>query len=143
MKTETLTGLLEMFEHTRYHAELHLFTWHPRGILDDALADEIVGIVESQELFQDAPFSRYADFSGLTNIRLKIGHVFQVAEQRREVNEPAKSAFFADTTVGFGIARMYEELMKGAFIHVRAFRNRAEAAEWLGVPTAILQPESQ
>jgi hypothetical protein len=143
MKTQTLSSMLEILDHTHYRADWHLFTWHPRGIMDDALADEIVGIVESQELFQDAPFNRYTDFSGLTNIQLKIGHVFQVAERRREANEPAKSAFFADTTVGFGIARMYEELMKAAPIQVRAFRNRAEAAEWLGVPTEMLQPDSR
>ena len=31
--------------------------------------------------------------------------------------------------------------MQGAVIHVRAFRDRAAAAEWLGVPVELLQPE--
>jgi hypothetical protein len=30
--------------------------------------------------------------------------------------------------------------MEGATIQVRAFRDRAAAAEWLGVPLEILQP---
>src|SRR5439155_1078046 len=54
--------------------------------------------------------------------------------------EAVKSGFFADTIVGFGMARMYEALMEEATIQVRAFRERAAAAEWLGVPLEILEP---
>ena len=56
--------------------------------------------------------------------------------------EPVKSAFFAETTVGYGIARMYESLMEGAMIQVRAVRTRAAAAEWLGVPLDVLLPDA-
>jgi len=110
------------------------------GLFDDALADKIVGVVGSEERVEEVPFHRYNDFSGLTHIRLKVGHVFDVAKLRRGVAEPVKSAFFSDTTVGLGIARMYEALMEEATIQVRAFRERAAAAEWLGVPLEILQP---
>ena len=72
---------------------------------------------------------------------MKIGHVFQIAQHRREAEGPVKSAFFAGSIVGFGMARLYEELMKDATIQVRAFHERAAAAEWLGVPVEILQPE--
>src|SRR6266480_904997 len=90
--------------------------------------------------FPHARYYRYTDFSGLTHIRLKVGHVFDVAKLPRTVSEPVKSAFFSDTTVGLGIARMYESLMEEATIQVRAFRERTAAAEWLGVPLEILQP---
>ena len=140
MNDQQLNALLTTFPHTRYHAEWRLFTWHPRGLLDDALADEVVGWIGSEERFEEVPFHRYADFGGLTEIRLKIGHVFQIVQHRREAREPVKSAFFANTTVGFGMARMYEALMQGAMIQVRAFRERAAAAEWLGVPVETLQP---
>ena len=141
MNEEHFTILLSTIPHTRYHAECRLLTWHPRGIFDDALADEVVGILGSEERFEEVPFQGYVDFSGLTEIRLKIGHVFQIAQHRRETAGAVKSAFFADTTVGFGVARLYEELMAGAKVQVRAFRERAAAAEWLGVPVEILQPD--
>ena len=140
MDEEPLATLLKAFPHTRYYPEWRLLTWHPRGLFDDALADKIIGAVGSEERVEQVPFHRYTDFSGLTHIRLKVGHVFDVAKLRRVVAEPVKSAFFSDTTVGLGIARMYEALMEEATIEVRAFRERAVAAEWLGVPLEILQP---
>ena len=141
MNDQPLSALLKTFPHTRYYPEWRLLTWHPRGLFDDALADKLIGVIGLEERVEEVPFHRYADFSGLTHIRLKVGHVFDVAKLRRSVPEPVKSAFFSDTIVGLGIARMYEALMEGAIIQVRAFRERAVAAEWLGVPVEILQPD--
>jgi hypothetical protein len=143
MSDEPLAALLKALPYTRYYSEWRLLTWHPRGLFDDALADKIIGAVGSEERVEVEPFHRYTDFSGLTHIRLKVGHVFDVAKLRRTVSEPVKSAFFSDTTVGLGIARMYEALMEEATIQVRAFRERGAAAEWLGVPLEILQPSSE
>jgi len=140
MNEQPLAALLKAFPYTRYYPEWRLLTWHPRGLFDDALADKLIGVIGSEERVEKVPFHRYADFSGLTHIRLKVGHVFDVAKLRRGVPEPVKSAFFSDTIVGLGIARMYEALMEEAIIQVRAFRKRAAAAEWLGVPLEILQP---
>ena len=101
-----------------------------------------MAVLELDETFERMPFHRYTNLSLLTDIHLKIGHIFEIAEHRRAAAEPIRSAFFADTTVGFGIAQMYETLMQGAVIHVRAFRDCDAAAEWLGVPVQLLQPES-
>ena len=116
-------------------------TWHPRGTLDDALADRIVELIECEERVADAPLHRYTDFSGLSEIRLRFGHTFQIAERRLAgyTGEPVKSAIFCDWIIGHGIAHLYEELMAGGRIEVRAFRNRGAAAEWLGVKIELLQ----
>lgn len=143
MNEEPLAALLKTFPHTRYYPEWRLLTWQPRGLFDDALADEVIRVIGWEERFEEVPFHRYTDFSGLTHIRLTIGHAFQVAQHRRGASEPVKSAFFCDTTVGFGIGRLYEALMEGAILQVRAFRERAAAAEWLGVPLEILQPSTR
>jgi len=111
MNEQPLSALLKTFPHTRYYPEWRLVTWHPRGLFDDALADKLIEVIGSEERVEEVPFHRYADFSGLTHIRLKVGHVFDVAKHRRGVSEPVKSAFFSDTIVGLGIARMYEALM--------------------------------
>jgi hypothetical protein len=143
MNDQPLSALLKTFPYTRYYPEWRLLTWHPRGLFDDALADKIIVAVGSEEHVEEVPFHRYTDFSGLTHIRLKVGHIFDVAKLRRTASEPVKSAFFSDTTVGLGIARMHEALMEEATIQVRAFRERGAAAEWLGVPLEVLQPPAR
>ena len=50
-----------------------------------------------------------------------------------------KSALFSEDWVGFGIALLYESLMKETSLDARAFRDRAKAAVWLGVPAEILK----
>jgi hypothetical protein len=142
VKQPTPSSILIGFPHARYHPAWELITWHPQGVLDDALLDRIAAFIEIQEQVVTAPpFNRFADLSGLTDIRVRIGHVFEVAERRRQDRfgmKPVKSAFYCDKIVGFGIARMYEALMEGSSVEVRAFRERAAAAEWLEVPGEVL-----
>jgi hypothetical protein len=140
-----MPAILKDIPGTRFHAEANLVTWHPTGVFDDDLADRIVDFIESEERLADEPFRRFTDFSGLTEIRLTFGHVFQISERRRAGytgNERVKSAFFCDWIFGFGIAHTYEVLMEGGPIKVRAFRTRQNAAEWLGVPLHLLQPNT-
>lgn len=136
---QTLDILLESLRYAAYYPEWNLVTWHPRGVLDDEMADKVVTLLEWEEGAEEMPFDRFTDFSGLERIQLKIGHMFQIAAHRSLAFESVKSSFYATTVVGLGIARMYEALMKEAYIEVRAFGDRAMAADWLGVPEEILK----
>ena len=141
MLEEPIQFILKNFPGTRYYPKFHLTTWHPTGILNDALAEKIIEFVEWEEYIQEAPFDRYADLSGFTEIRTKPNHIFEIARRRRVVRQPVKSAFFADNPTSLAIAQVYERLMEGAtMITVRAFSNRDFAAEWLEVPVQILHP---
>ena len=62
---------------------------------------------------------------------LSLTHFFSLAEAK---------TFFADNPIGLAIAQVYERLMEGATITVRAFNNADFAAEWLEVPVQILFP---
>jgi hypothetical protein len=130
------------FPHTCYYPKLKLLTWHPRGLLNDAFADQVIEFIEMEERIQDAPFNRFTDFSGLSDIRLKVDHFFDIGRRRSAMPQPVKSAFFADKAINFYIARMYEMMMDKAMIEVRAFRERSAAAEWLAVPLQTLHPPS-
>ena len=130
------------FPRTWYYPKWKLLGWYPCGVLNTALADQVIEFIEMEEHIQDAPFDRYTDLSKLTHIRMEVNHIFQTARRRRQAKQPAKSAFFADQPISFSIAHMYEMLMHEAMIEVRAFRGRAAAAEWLEVPIKILQPPS-
>jgi hypothetical protein len=104
-----------------------------------AFADQVIEFIEMEEAIQEAPFDRYADLSRLTHIRIGIDHIIHTARRRRTVKQPVKSALFADNLMSFGIAHSYELLMYEAMIEVRAFKERAAAAEWLEVPLKTLE----
>src|SRR4029077_1309813 len=92
------------------------------------------------------PSKRFIDFSRLTQVAVRTSHVFEFARKRAEQVAgvaPVKSALLSEDWVGLGIARLYESLMKETSIDARAFRDRAAAAVWLGVPEEILKLEDK
>jgi hypothetical protein len=125
----------------RQYPAHNLVAWQPQGVLDDQLLDEIGEWLCHIEK-ASAPFKRFVDFSRLTSVAVRTNHVFEFARKRVEQFAgvtPVKSALFSDDWVGFGIARLYESLMKETPIDARAFRDRAKAAVWLDVPAEILK----
>jgi hypothetical protein len=131
--------------HLRQYPAHNLVAWQPQGVLDDQLLDQIGEWVCHIEK-ASVPFNRSLDFSRLTSVALRTRHVFAFARKRTEQFAgvtPVKSALFSDDWVGFGFALLYESLMKETSIDARAFRDRATAAVWLGVPAEILKLEDK
>jgi len=127
------------FPRTWYYPRWKLLTWFPRGVLNEVFADQMIAFIEMEESIQEAPFDRYSDLSGLTQIRIGIDHIIHTARRRRNVRQPVKMALFADNAVSFGVAHSYELLMYDAMIEVRAFKERKAAATWLEVPLKTLE----
>jgi hypothetical protein len=107
-------------------------------VLNEAFADQVIEFIEMEERIQEAPFDRYADLSGLTQIRIGIDHIIHTARRRCKVKQPAKSVLFADNPMIFSVAHSYELLMSHAMIEVRAFNEHTAAAHWLEVPLKTL-----
>ena len=144
MSEEPVKFILKSFPGTRYYPRFKLTTWHPRGILDEVLAEKIIAFIEWEEYIQDAPFDRYTDLSGITEIRTNVEHIIEIARRRLFVREPVKSALFADNPANLEVAQMYERLMKDAImIQVRVFSDRKAAGEWLEVPPNILETPAE
>lgn len=124
----------------RHYPAYELVTWQPEGTLDDAILDQIAEwLVISERVL--LPFKRFVDLSELATVAIRTRHLFEFAGRRAKEfggAEPVRAALFSDDWVGFGIARLYETLMEGTAIEVRAFRDRVHAAEWLVVPADIL-----
>jgi hypothetical protein len=132
--------VLKNFPGTRYYPQFRLTTWHPQGVFDAVLANKIIAFLEWEEYIQETPFDRYADFSGIAEIRIGVQSIIEIARRRRIVREPVKSALFADDRAKLEVAQSYERLMDdSAMIQVRSFSDRREAAEWLEVPETILE----
>lgn len=129
----------------RHYPAHNLVAWQPQGVLDDQLLDEIGEWLCHIEK-ASAPFKRFVDFSRLTSVAVRTRHVFDFARKRVEQFAgvtSVKSALFSDDWVGFGVARLYESLMKETLIEAQAFRDRAKAALWLDVPAEILKLEDK
>src|SRR5438067_613994 len=124
----------------RYYPAHRLMAWQPQGTLDDLMLDQIAEwLVHIEKVF--LPFKRFVDFSQLTTVAVRTGHVFKVARRRAEQFtgvEPVRTALFSEDWVAFGIARLYESLMENTLIEARAFRDLTKAAEWLAIPVEIL-----
>ena len=139
------SGIVPGPAHLRQYPAHDLVVWQPQGVLDDHLLDEIGEWLCDIEK-ASAPLKRFVDFSRLTSVAVRTKHVFAFARKRAEQYAgvtPVKSALFSEDWVGFGIARMYESLMKETPIDARAFRDRATAAVWLDVPAEILKLEDK
>ena len=122
-----------------------LVAWQPQGVLDDQLLDEIGEWLCTIEK-ASVPEKRFVDLSRLTEVAVRTSHLFEFARKRAEQFAgvtPVKSALFSEDWVCFGIALLYENLMKGTPIDARAFRDRVTAAIWLDVPAEILNLEDK
>jgi hypothetical protein len=141
---EIIESVLKDLPGALYYPKFHLMTWHPMGIFDAALADKLREFIEWEEHVQDVPFDRYTDLSGITKVRVSLQRLSEAACRRRRVSQSVNSAIFADKKYSYLIAQIYESLMEEAVaITVRAFRERELAAQWLGVPVAILRPPAK
>jgi hypothetical protein len=130
--------------HLRTYPAYDLVAWQPEGVLDDRLLDEIGEWISDIEKAW-SPLRRFIDFGQLTEVAVRTSHIFEFARKRAEqfpeAVTPVKSALLGEDWIGFGIACMYEGLMKGTPIDAQAFRDRAKAALWLGVPVEVLKLE--
>jgi hypothetical protein len=135
-------NLQEKFPHACFHREYRLITWCPSGNLTNERADQVVDFLEHAETIEDKPFNRYTDMTGYKRIELGLDHIVRLARRRRAYKGvPVRSAFYAVRLLSLTIANMYEELMCGSKIQVCTFRDRTAAAEWLGVPATVLEPQ--
>ena len=127
----------------RYYPDHRLIAWQPQGRLDDLMLNEIADWLVDIEK-PSLPFKqskRFIDFSRLTAVAVRPGHVFKVARRRAQQFtgvEPVRTALFSDDLVTLAIARLYESLMEDTLIEARAFYDLAKAAEWLAIPVDVL-----
>ena len=82
----------------RYYPAHRLMAWQPQGTLDDLMLDQIAEwLVHIERAF--LPFTRFVDFSQLTNVVVRTGHVFKFARKRAEQFsgvEPVRTALFSE-----------------------------------------------
>ena len=126
----------------QFHEDVRLFVWRPRGVLNDAALNKVLGYLEDLEAKVQEPFNRFTDTLGHDEVELNFRHVIQISLHRRlsyAGRPPIKSAILATDSTVIHYAKLHAVLTQGSPINVRIFKDRNEAAQWLGVPIELLR----
>ena len=127
-----------------FHDDVRLLIYRPRGVIDEAAVQKVVDVLEDLEAKLQKPFNRFSDTLAADEVELNFKYVIQVSLCRRLAyagHPPVKSAILARDSTMIHYAKLHALLTQGSPIHVRIFKDRQEAAEWLGVPVERLSAE--
>ena len=124
-----------------FHQDVRLLIYRPKGMINEAEINRVIGVIEGIEAASQEPFNRFSDTSETHEIELNFQYVIQASLHRRLAHKgraPVKSAILATDSTIVHYARLLVLLTEGSSIKVRVFQNREEAAQWLGVPVHLL-----
>ncbi len=125
-----------------FHDDIRLLIYRPHGVIDEAAVKRVVDVLEDLETKLQKPFNRFSDMLAADEVELNFKYVVQVSLCRRLAyagHPPVKSAILATDSTMIHYARLHALLTQGSPINVRVFKDRQEAADWLGVPIERLE----
>jgi hypothetical protein len=128
-----------------FHQDIRLLIYRPKGVINETEINRVIGVIEGIEAASQEPFNRFSDTSETHEVELNFRYVIRVSVHRRLAHKgraPVKSAILATDSTIIHYARLLALLTEGSSIKVRVFQDRAEAAEWLGVPVELLAPKA-
>jgi len=129
-----------------FHDDVRLLIYRPKGLINEAEINRVIGVIEGIEATSQEPFNRFSDTSETHEVELNFQYVIEASLHRRLAHKgrvPVKSAILATDSSIIHYARLLVVLTEGSTIKVRVFQNRTEAAQWLGVPVELLAPKSE
>jgi hypothetical protein len=127
-----------------FHEDICLFVWRPRGVLNEAAINKVLGSLEDLEAKLQAPFNRFTDTLAAHEVELNFKYIIQVSLHRRVAyagRPPVKSSILATDATAIHYGRLHALLTQGSPIKVRVFEHREQAAQWLAVPIELLAPK--
>jgi hypothetical protein len=128
-----------------FYKEMRLLIYRPKGLINEAEINRVIGIIEGIEAASQEPFNRFSDTSETHELELNFKYVIRVSLHRRLSHKgraPVKSAILATDSTLIHYARLLVLLTEGSSIKVHVFQDRTEAAKWLGVPAEVLAPKT-
>src|SRR4029077_20368971 len=108
----------------QFHEDVRLFVWRPRGVLDEAALNKVLGSLEDLEAKLQAPFNRFSETLAAHEVELNFKYIIQVSLHRRLAyagHSPVKSAILATDSTMIHYGKMHALLTQGSPIKVRVF----------------------
>jgi hypothetical protein len=124
-----------------FHEDIRLLVYRPRGLVDKTAVNKIITVIGELETTLKEPFNRFSDTVGADAVDLNFEYIIQVSLYRRSFygkRPPIKSAILATDATLIHYGKVHALLTQGSPINGRVFRDRKEAAQWLGVPIDLL-----
>jgi len=128
-----------------FHEDIRLLVYRPRGLVNKAAVNKIISVVGELETTLKEPFNRFSDTVAADVVDLNFEHIIRVSLYRRRFygnRPPIKSAILATDATLIHYGKVHALLTQGSPINVRVFQDRKQAAQWLGVPIAILMADA-
>jgi len=132
---------IKLLPDLEFHEDAHLLIYRPHGLMNEESVNKIVSVIEDLETKSQEPFNRFFDTLGHDEVELNFKYVIQISLHRRvsySGRPPVKSAILATDSTIIHYAKLHAVLTQGSPINVRIFKDRQEAAQWLGVPVERL-----
>ena len=124
-----------------FHEDIRLLIYRPKGSINEAEINRVIGVIEGIEAASQQPFNRFSDTSEAHEVELNFQYVIQASLHRRLAHAgrvPVKSAILATDNTIVHYSRLLILLTQGSSIKVQVFQDCEQAAQWLGVPVELL-----
>lgn len=128
-----------------FYEDIRLIVWRPRGLVDKSAVNKIITVIGELETASKEPFNRFSDTARADAVDLNFEYIIHVSLYRRSFygkRPPIKSAILATDATLIHYGKVHALLTQGSPINVRVFQDRKEAAQWLGVPIAIVMADA-
>src|SRR5258708_19643705 len=128
-----------------FHEDLRVLIYRPKGLINEAEINRVIGVIEGIEAASQQPFNRFSDTSETHEVELNFQYVIQASLHRRltyKGRTPVKSAILATDSTLIHYARLLVLLTEGSSIKVRVFEHREKAAKCLASPLQLLPPNT-
>ncbi|HMH44199.1 MAG TPA: hypothetical protein VK557_11995 [Pyrinomonadaceae bacterium] len=128
-----------------FYEDIRLIVWRPRGLVNKTAVNKIITVLGEFETALKEPFNRFSDTVASDAVDLNFEYIISVSLYRRRFygkRPPIKSAILATDSTLIHYGKVHALLTQGSPINVRVFQDRKEAAQWLGVPIAILMADA-
>ena len=132
---------IEFPEEVSFHPDIPLIIYRPRGVLNEASVNRVLGVLADLESELEEPFNRFTDTLEVDAVDLNFRYVIHISLYRRlsySGRPPVKSAILATDATAIHYAQLHAVMNRGAAIDVRVFQDRQEAADWLELPIDVL-----
>jgi len=128
-----------------FYEDIRLIVWRPHGLVDKSAVNKIITVIGELETTSKEPFNRFSDTLRADAVDLNFEYIIHVSLYRRSFygkRPPIRSAILATDETLIHYAKVHALLTQGSPINVRVFQDRKEAAQWLGVPIAMLMADA-